>query len=85
MSYPELLLNIKFGKTRTQLGKAYKLRCIAAHNAAVVDYEAVKILPELASEMGKPIRLSWDRLHEFLKAIGDAAETLEGVLPEQET
>lgn len=84
LSYLELLLNVNFGQTRSRLGHAYKLRCIAAHNAALVDYEAVKILPELASDMGKPIRLSWDRLHEYLKAIGDASETLEAVLSEQE-
>jgi hypothetical protein len=84
LSYLELLLRIKFGKTLTRLGKAYKLRCIAAHNAALVDYEAVKILPELSSVMGTPIRLGWARLHEYLKAIGDAGETLEAVLSEKE-
>lgn len=80
LSYLQLLLNVKFGPSLGLLGKAYKLRCIAAHNGGVVDHEAIRLFPELKTEWGKPIRLKWPTLHEQLKAAVQSCKVIENAI-----
>lgn len=77
LSYVELLLHLDFGASRSRLGKAYKLRCVAAHNGGVVDQDTLKAFPRMKDDLGKPIRLSWNELHGYLKAASDACAKLE--------
>lgn len=80
LSYFELLLNVKFKQNLTLLGKAYKLRCVAAHNGGVVDHDAIRIFPELKADWGKPIRLKWASLHEYLKAADRSCKVIENAI-----
>jgi len=84
LSYLELLLRIKLDGNAGLVGKAYKLRCIAAHNGGIVDQDTLKVFPRMIATLGKPIRLDWKDLPEFLNAIGECCETIEEALPSKE-
>jgi hypothetical protein len=81
LSYLAVLLSVNFGSNAGVCGKAYKLRCLAAHNGGVVDYEAIKVFTSLKSELGRPIRLSWPDLHCYLRAITGACNAIERAIP----
>lgn len=81
MNYLALLLGTTFGSHAGLCGKAYKLRCLAAHNGGIVDQEAIKVFPAMKAEWGNPIRLAWSDLHKYLKAISATTNLIERAIP----
>ncbi len=84
LSYLAVLLNADFGSHAGTCGKAYKLRCLAAHNGGIVDHDAIRVFPAMKSDWGKPIRLEWADLQRYLKAITTTCNVIERAIPMRE-
>lgn len=83
LKYIELLLSIEFGSALNVVRKAYKLRCVAAHTGGVVDEGALTEFPELKSQLGDRIHLSWDQLNSYLKSIQLCCSRIENSIPKR--
>jgi hypothetical protein len=68
LDYIESLLNISFGDHRLRWQTAFKLRCTAAHNGGIADTKAKKKMPDLRTQVGEPITITWDQLITFLSS-----------------
>ncbi len=77
LNYVEKLMKISFGETLQKVSEAYQIRCAAAHNGGIIDFETAKKIPKFAKRVGDRILISWNELHIFLDSIYNIAEKIE--------
>lgn len=68
LKFAEKLFELDYGANRTIWNKAYKLRCVAAHNGGMVMPKTQRQIPDLSIPEFNMIGISWDELRKAMNA-----------------